>query len=243
MGGFSPRHRRGEYTLSMASRGPQMTKDAARARRSSPKRPERVALRGAVARAAPPHGVVRLGQRRRVADERRERRADAGSRTAARCRRPRTCARAPPRRARRPRLRGLASPHAIDARHIRHRGRVDAFEGALNYVDAAPCPAPQPKLRREVAERALQRPRAGELPASASADDSRRTKPQPLARQRPRHAHARLDGAPRRRVGLVARVSPRPYLSRVERDDPRRRGPGRRASSSAARAPAASRLR
>ena len=38
---------------------------------------ERVALRGAVARAAPPHGVVRLGQRRRVVHERRERRADA----------------------------------------------------------------------------------------------------------------------------------------------------------------------
>ena len=90
--------------------------------------------------------------------------------------------------------------------------------------------APQPKLRREVAERALQRPRARR---AARLGVGRRLAPHQTPAlglgQRPRHAHARLDGAPRRRVGLVARVRRlAPYLSRVERDDPRRRGPRRR---------------
>ena len=90
--------------------------------------------------------------------------------------------------------------------------------------------APQPKLRREVAERALQRPRARR---AARLGVGRRLAPHQTPAlglgQRPRHAHARLDGAPRRRVGLVARVRRlASYLSRVERDDPRRRGPRRR---------------
>ena len=96
---------------------------------------ERVALRGAVARAAPPHGVVRLGQRRRVVHERRERRADA---------------------------------EVADRRALAEaRARVRARRGR-NCVAKSPsarCSGPEP----------------GELPASASADDSRRTKPQPLA--------------------------------------------------------------
>ena len=90
--------------------------------------------------------------------------------------------------------------------------------------------APQPKLRREVAERALQRPRARRR---ARLGVGRRLAPHQAPAlglgQRPRHAHARLDGAPRRRVGLVARVRRlASYLGRVERDDPRRRGPRRR---------------
>ena len=82
--------------------------------------------------------------------------------------------------------------------------------------------APQPKLRREVAERALQRPRARRaLPASASAGDSRRTKPQPLASASVRGTRTPASTArARRRVGLVARVRRlAPHLSRGERDD------------------------
>ena len=95
-----------------------------------------------MARAAPPHGVVRLGQRRRVVHERRERSADAEVAD----RRALAEARARVRARRRGALVGfacvgLASPSTPSTRNIYAiEGRVDAFEGAQNVVDAAPCP-------------------------------------------------------------------------------------------------------